>query len=68
MDHDSPFARHVKVEDIAQQKRSLTIHVLFCEICNHVWKAPSDTKKCTNCTNPGGVRSLVSYISQTPIT
>lgn len=66
MDPNSPFAGMSK----PQSNKSGQIHVLYCENCHYVWKAPAETKKCVNCRGYGDdtVRSLVAYKSGIPIT
>lgn len=65
MDPESPFAGMTKPSPSKTGK----IHVLYCENCHYVWKAPAETTKCVNCKGYGEntVRSLVSYRSGIPI-
>lgn len=67
MDNDSPFAGHASAAPLAPGR---TMHVLYCDICHHVWKAPAASTKCINCiqVNPNTARSLVSYETGVPIT
>lgn len=66
MDHDSPFASRKAARAIASTR---TIHVNFCTVCHHVWKAPAASKTCINCKGNGEcAKSLVSYQTEVPIT
>lgn len=64
MDPNSPFAHFNNQESIGPTK---TIHVNFCSVCHHVWKAPSAAKFCINCKGNGEcARSLISYETEVP--
>lgn len=65
MDKDSPFFYLDEKREPAKQRR---VHVLFCTMCHHVWKASGVSKNCLNCTNQGTVVSLVKYETEMPIT
>lgn len=66
MDPSSPFAG---MPTSTSTKPSRIIHVNFCAVCHHVWKAPSEAATCINCKGNGlTARSLVSYETEVPIT
>lgn len=66
MESDSPFASFGVEKPL---KNSLTIHVMFCDVCHYVWKAPTETTRCINCKGNGEcARSLVSYKTEVRIT
>ena len=63
---DSPFASFGVEKPL---KTSLIIHVNFCDVCHHVWKAPKEATECINCKGNGPcARSLVSYQTEVRIT
>lgn len=68
MDADSPFADR---ETPAPLAGKLTVHVNYCPLCHHVWKASAAATACVNCNRSGRggkAVSLVSYLQDTPIT
>lgn len=66
MDPSSPFASQPATAPI---KPSRAVHVNFCTVCHHVWKAPAAAKTCINCKGNGEcARSLISYETEVRIT
>lgn len=64
MDPDSPFRAMNEV----RMPMNRTIHVNFCDVCHHVWKAPAAATVCINCKGNGeSARSLASYVGDVPI-
>lgn len=70
MEPDSPFAGHATATPV---KPSRIVHVNFCDVCHHVWKAPAAAISCINCKginckgNGDCARSLVSYMAKARI-
>ena len=65
IDPDSPFAAHETRKPLKPSRR---VHVNFCDVCHHVWKAPAAAKMCINCKGNGlTARSLVSYETEVPV-
>jgi hypothetical protein len=58
MDPRSPFAAFAKSEQIPHTTK---VHVNYCVVCHHVWKAPAAASQCINCTNENTACSLVNY-------
>lgn len=58
LDPSSPFALLEHAKPIAPTR---TIHVNFCPVCHHVWKAPAAAVHCINCTNDVPCVSLTHY-------
>lgn len=65
MEPDSPFINFGEINKISH---NTTICVNYCEICHHVWKAPTIAAKCINCRNDNTPKVLVMYETEVPRT
>ena len=63
MDPDSPF---IHLGETSKIRHTSTVCVNYCEVCHHVWKAPSPAVNCINCKNDNIPKVLVKYETEVP--